>query len=104
MNALGDLIEMVKRLAAVEVKVDHLSEKIETSNTVIENHVKKTEKNFEEMGKRYSQQEDTLKRIVLWMDTAPKLIKLFIAVVLAATVVSTNGWKMVFDIILNVLK
>lgn len=97
-------MEMAKRLVAVEVKVDHLSEKIEIANNTIESHSTKTNKMLVEMGGKIDHQGETLSRITLWMEAAPKIIKVGLGVVLAATLLSSNGWKVVFDLVLSLMK
>lgn len=97
-------MEMAKRLVAVEVKVDHLSEKIDTANNTIESHSTKTNKILMDMGSKIDNQGITLSRITLWMEAAPKIIKVGLGVVLAATLLSSNGWKVVFDLVLSLMK
>ncbi len=104
MNIIEDIIKMSERLTAVEVKVDHLSEKIELSNKALDAHSDKTDKNFEEIGRTLRQQGDNLNRITHWLDTAPKILRIAIACILAATLFASNGWTAVFNLIASILK
>jgi hypothetical protein len=108
MAAFGDFMEMAKRLAAVEVKVEHLTEKAEATNNALEAHAIRTEKSLHDiradMGSKLDQHGDLLKRITIWMEAAPKLIKIFIAILLAAILFSSNGWKIIVDMITMVIK
>lgn len=104
MNALGDFMEMAKRLVAVEVKVEHLSEKIEVVNNTIESHAIRTDKSLLEMGTKIDHQNDTLNRITIWLEAAPKLIKICIGVFLAATLFASNGWRVMIDLIVALVK
>jgi hypothetical protein len=104
MNAYGDFMEMAKRVIAVEVKVDHLTEQLEATNNTIEEHSIRTDRNFEEIGKAISQQKDDIKRITIWIEAVPKLFKVFIAVVLTAALISSNGWKLGLNLIMSFIK
>lgn len=97
-------MEMAKRVIAVEVKVDHLSQQLEATNQTIESHTQKVDRNFEEIGKSINQQRDDIKRITIWVEAAPKMIKAFIGIVLAATLISSSGWKVALDFIISIFK
>jgi hypothetical protein len=104
MNALGDFVEMAKRLVAVEVKVEHLSEKVEVINNTIEAHSMRTEKSLQDMGSKIDHQNEMLNRIKIWLEAAPKLIKIVIGIFLTATLFSSSGWKVMVDMIISLIK
>lgn len=104
MNEYEEFMEMAKRVIAVEVKVDHLTERLEITNETIEAHCQKTDKNFEEIGKAISQQKDDTRRIMIWLDTAPKMFKVFIAIILASILISSNGWKVALNMVMGLIK
>lgn len=95
---------MAERLTAVEVKVDHLSQKIEESKKSLDLHSAKTDKSFSEIERTLRTQGDSLDRITRWLDAAPKILKMFIALILAATLFLSNGWLFVFNLIATALK
>ncbi len=104
MNALGDFMEMAKRLVAVEVKVEHLSEKIDVVNNTIEAHSMRTDKCLQDMVTKIDHHNETMNVLKIWLSAGPKLIKITIGIFLAAILFSSNGWKIVVDLIVALIK